>query len=150
VTSRTIRRLRTAPTIGRLLPTYAAYAVLKRIVPLPRLARMAWKPGRPERDPDAERRVIVAVTRMRQWFGRDADCVQASLVLYRELSRLGAEPILAVGFRGHVGGVEGHAWVSVDGHEVFKESEDRPFMAALHFGHGGTVLAGGGPSAHSL
>jgi len=101
---------------------------------------MAWKAGRTTRDPVAERRVIVAVTRMRQWFGRDADCLQASLVLYRELSRLGAEPVLAVGFRGRVGGVEGHAWVSVDGETVFQEPQDQPFMAALHFGHGGVVI----------
>ena len=140
MTSRTRRRLRTGPTIGRLLPAYAAYAILKRIVPLPQLARMAWKDGRTTRDPAAERRVIVAVTRMRQWFGRDADCLQASLVLYRELSRLGAEPVLAVGFRGRVGGVEGHAWVSVDGETVFREPQDQPFMTALHFGHGGVVI----------
>ena len=29
-------RLRTGGTIGRLLPMYATYAVLKRVVPLPR------------------------------------------------------------------------------------------------------------------
>ena len=136
-----IRRARTGRTIGRLLPVYVAYAFLKRIVPLPQLARMAWKSGPVTRDPEAERRAIAAVTRLRQWFGRDADCLQASLVLYRELSRLGAAPILAVGFRGHVGGVEGHAWVSVDGRPIFNESSDEPFMAALHFGTGGAVLA---------
>ena len=115
------------------------------MVPLPQLARLAWKPARRERDPLAERRVIVAVTKIRQWFGRDADCLQASLVLYRELSRLGADPVLAVGFRGQVGGVEGHAWVSVDGHTVFNESQDRPFMAALLFGQGGAVLGSDPP-----
>jgi hypothetical protein len=148
VTSVSIRRVKTGRTIGRLLPVYVAYAVLKRVVPLPQLARMAWKTRVAERDPEAERRVIAAVTRLRQWFGRDADCLQASLVLYRELSRLGAAPVLAVGFRGHVGGVEGHAWVSVDGQAIFDESHDHPFMAALHFGEGGAVLAEDGPRLH--
>ena len=140
MTTRLLRRLRTGPTIGRLLPVYAAYGVLKRLVPLERLARWAWKSGRPSRDPSAERRVVVAVARLRQWFGRDADCLQSSLLLYRELSRLGAEPVMAVGFRRHPGGVEGHAWVSVDGHPVFNDSPDQPFTAALHFGRGGALL----------
>jgi hypothetical protein len=143
VTTVAMRRARTGRTIGRLLPVYVAYSVLKRVVPLPQLARMAWKASALERDPEAERRAIAAVTRLRQWFGRDADCLQASLVLYRELSRLGAGPVLAVGFRGRVGAVEGHAWVSVDGRPIFNESNDEPFMAALHFGAGGAVLAEG-------
>jgi hypothetical protein len=148
VRERLKQRLGTGHTIGRLLPAYAAYAVLKRVVPLPQLARLAWKPPRARRDPEAERRVIAAVSRLRQWFGRDADCLQASLLLYRELSRLGAAPILAVGFRGEVGGVEGHAWVSIDGRNVFAESSDRPFIAALHFGDRGALLADDGTRLH--
>ena len=140
-----LRRLRTGGTIGRLLPMYATYAVLKRVVPLPRLAQNAWQQPRQSRDRAAERHVIAAVTRLRQWIGRDADCLQSSLVLYRELSRLGAEPVLAVGFRRQLDRVEGHAWVSVDGRVLLEAAPEDPFTAALHFGHGGTLMADPGP-----
>jgi len=136
-----LRRLRTGGTIGRLLPMYATYAVLKRVVPLPRLAKRAWQDPRRPRDRAAERHVIAAVGRLRHWIGRDADCLQSSLVLYRELSRLGADPVLAVGFRRHVNRLEGHAWVSVDGRPLLEGTPDDPFSAALHFGHGGALMA---------
>lgn len=136
-----LRRLRTGGTIGRLLPIYATYAVLKRVVPLPRLAKRAWQHPRVPRDLVAERHVIAAVARLRQWIGRDADCLQSSLVLYHELSRLGADPVLAVGFRRELNGVEGHAWVSVDGRPLLEGMPENPFSAALHFGHGGTLMA---------
>jgi hypothetical protein len=136
-----LRRLRTGRTIGRLLPIYATYAVLKRVVPLPRLAKRAWQQPRQPRDRVAERHVIAAVTRLRQWVGRDADCLQSSLLLYRELSRLGADPVLAVGFRRQVNRLEGHAWVSIDGRVLLEAAPEDPFTAALHFGHGGTLMA---------
>ena len=139
-----LRRIRTGGTIGRLLPIYAKYAVLKRVVPLPRLAKRAWQQPRVPRDLVAERQIIAAVGRLRQWVGRDADCLQSSLVLYRELSRLGADPVLAVGFRRQLNGVEGHAWVSVDGRPLLEGMPENPFSAALHFGHGGTLMPGPG------
>lgn len=135
------RRLRTAPTIGRLAPAYATFGLLKHVVPLPRLARWAWKPHRGSRDSDAERRVIVAVARLRRWFGADRDCVQSSLVLYRELSGLGADPLLAVGFRRRDNRVEGHAWVFVDGRAIPEQPQTHPFEPTLHFGQGGVVVS---------
>lgn len=136
-----LRRLRTGWSIGRLLPMYAAYAVLKRVVPLNHLAKRAWQQPGVARDRAAERHVIAAVGRLRQWIGRDADCLQSSLVLYRELSRLGAEPVLAIGFRRQRHGLEGHAWVSVDGHPLLEGMPEDPFIAALHFGHGGRLMS---------
>jgi hypothetical protein len=140
VTTRFYRRLRTAPTIGRLAPAYASFAVLKHLVSLPTLARWAWKRQRGPRDPNAERRVMTAVAQLRTWFGAREDCLQASLVLYRELSALGADPKLAVGFRRHDDRVEGHAWVFVDGRTIPGESYARPFTPAFRFGRGGVLL----------
>ena len=136
-----LRRLRTGRTIGRLLPIYATYAILKRMVPLPRLAKRAWQQPRHPRDRATEQQVVAAIGRLRHWIGHDADCLESSLLLYRELSRLGADPILAVGFRKRVQGVEGHAWVSIDGHPVLESATKPPFSTALHFGHGGTLIA---------
>lgn len=140
MTTRFYRRLRTAPTIGRLAPAYASFAVLKHIVSLPTLARWAWKPQRGPRDPNAERRVITAVAQLRHWFGAQEDCLQSSLVLYRELSALGADPKLTVGFRRHDDRVEGHAWVFVDGRVILGESYAQPFAPAFRFGRGGVLL----------
>ena len=134
------RRLRTVPTIGRLAPAYAAFAVLKHVVPLPTLARWAWQRQRRPRDPSVERRVISAVSRLRHWFGAQEDCLQSSLLLYRELSALGADPQLAVGFRRLENRVEGHAWVFVDGRAIPNESYLEPFVPALHFGRKGAVV----------
>ena len=139
MTTRFFRRLRTAPTIGRLAPAYASFAVLKHIVSLPTLARWAWKHQRRPRDPHAERRVITAVAHLRHWFGAQEGCLQSSLVLYRELSALGADPKLAVGFRRNDDRVEGHAWVFVDGRVIPGELYAQPFVPAFQFGRGGVL-----------
>lgn len=141
MTNRLYRRLRTAPTIGRLAPAYATFAVLKHVVPLPTLARWAWQPQRRQRDQDAERRVIAAIARLRHWFGAQQDCLQSSLLLYRELSALGADPRLSVGFRRLDDRVEGHAWVFVDGRAIPGETYHQPFAPALHFGRGGVLVS---------
>jgi transglutaminase superfamily protein len=139
VTTRFYRRLKTAPTIGRLAPAYASFALLKHIVSLPTLARWAWQRQRGPRNPKTERSVIAAVAHLRHWFGAQEGCLQSSLVLYRELSALGADPKLAVGFRRHDNRVEGHAWVIVDGRVIPGESYAQPFVPAFQFGRGGVL-----------
>jgi Transglutaminase-like superfamily len=142
VTRNLYRRLRTAPTIGRLAPAYATLGVLKHVVSLQQLARWAWHDARNPRDADAERRVMVAVARLRQWFGHDHDCLQSSLLLYRELSRLGANPTLTVGFRRQNDRLEGHAWIFLDGRAIPGGSSEQTFTSALHFGRGGMLVSG--------
>jgi hypothetical protein len=140
--TRSLRRhLRTAPTIGRLAPTYATLGILKHVVSLQQLAKWAWRDARVRRDADAERRIMVAVARLRRWFGRDHDCLQSSLLLYRELSRLGANPTLKVGFRRENDRLEGHAWVLLDGRAIPGESSEHTFISALHFGRGGMLVS---------
>lgn len=137
-----LRRLRRAPTLGRLITAYATLAVLKHFVSLPRLARWAWIERRAQRDNDAEFRMVTAVSFLRRWVGRGDDCLQSSLLLYRELSRLGADPMLVVGFRREGDRVEGHAWVFVDGRTIPNESHARPFASAFQFGRKGTLVIG--------
>ena len=81
------------------------------------------------------------MARLRHWFGAEEDCLQSSLILYRELSALGADPKLAVGFRRLDDRVEGHAWVFVDGRVIPGEIYQQPFAPALHFGRGGVVVS---------
>lgn len=135
------RRIATASTIGRLAPAYAALGVLKHVMPLRRLAPRAWKQQQGPRDPEAERRVIGAVARLRSWFGADEDCLQASLLLYRELSGLGADPTLVLGFRRLNDHIQGHAWVLVDGRIIPDEPDVLFFEPTLHFGRRGAVVS---------
>ncbi|MGH9173142.1 MAG: lasso peptide biosynthesis B2 protein, partial [Vicinamibacterales bacterium] len=134
------RRLSHAPSVGRLVPAYVALGLLKHILPLPVLVRWAWNGRVVERNPEAEQRVVTAVSRLRNWLGNDRDCLQSSILLYRELSRLGADPTLEVGFRRHDERLEGHVWVMVDSRTVPEEVNDRPFVPALRFGRAGAVL----------
>jgi hypothetical protein len=46
---------------------------------------------------------------------RPGNCLERSLVLYRYLSAVGADPQLVVGIRGGEEAVRGHAWVTVRG-----------------------------------
>jgi hypothetical protein len=135
------QRLKAARTIGRLAPAYATFGILKHVVSIKQLARWAWSGRCRDRDPDVERRVVTAVAHLRSWFGRDEDCLQSSLLLYRELSRLGAEPMLTVGFRRQNDHVEGHAWVSVDGHAVANGRQEQLFTTAFQFGPGGALVS---------
>jgi hypothetical protein len=91
----------------------------KRLVPLPVLARAMWRDPRGPRDPRREARDVAAVLTATRWLGmRGRGCFQRSLLLYRLLSRSGANPRLVIGFRRQGNGVEGHAWVKVDGRPI--------------------------------
>ncbi len=133
------RRLGHAATLTRLLPAYAALGVLKHFLPVQELARRAWRTGRGPRNPTRERRVVSAVCRLSRWSGRvDRDCLQRSLLLYRELSRLSADPLLVVGFRRGRRGVLGHAWVLADGRPVAEQAgELAQFDQFVAFGASG-------------
>jgi hypothetical protein len=62
------------------------------------------------------------------------------LLLYRVLSRAGADPTLVVGFHRSNGRICGHAWVTVDGRTVIEpEAELVRFSAAACFGLRGAL-----------
>jgi hypothetical protein len=137
------RQIGTALALLRLFPAYLAFAIFKHALALPRLARLAWRQPRGGTNADRRTRAIARVVRMRQLVPiADGDCLQKSLLLYRELSREGADPVLLVGFRSVDGMVQGHAWVEVDGKAIADDAEDGgPFTPALRFGSGGHIIS---------
>jgi hypothetical protein len=114
-------RWQNAWTIARLCPVYFLVLAQERLRPLGKLA--AWAHRTPtakrERDRSEEARLIACIVRLCRWFGAiDRNCLRRSVLLYRELSRVGAGPTLNIGFRQGSGGLEGHAWVVLDGRAV--------------------------------
>jgi hypothetical protein len=141
-TSVPARRLVTAAGVARLLPSYLAFGALRYLVPLPSLARWAWRSPRvAERDPGREQRIVARVTKLRRVLERArGDCLQSSLVLYRELSKAGANPTLIVGFEPSARGLAGHAWVVTDGVPVADRAESLAGLTpTLAYGRGGVT-----------
>jgi hypothetical protein len=129
--------------IGRLLPAYMLFGLLKHLVPLRLLARWAWcRPGG-WRDRDVEERLHRRVIRLGQLVGLpDRDCLQRSLLLYRALSRAGANPMLVIGFDRMNGRIFGHAWVVVDGRAVLESETDLlRFSPVVAFGRQGVLVS---------
>ena len=107
------------------LVSMAAWAtllpILKRLLPLPKLARLVWTPPRTHRrDLENERRVAALARRLyrSRLVTRDDNCLERSLLTYRFLSRLNADPRLVAGVRRGEEGVLGHVWVTLDGEPV--------------------------------
>jgi hypothetical protein len=142
LTMPSLNRLRNGLLVGRLFPIYVLLGLLKHVVPLGSLVRWAWCPATVPRNRETERRFTVSVVRMSQLRGLpDRDCLQRSLLLYRMLSRAGADPTLVVGFQRSDSRIIGHAWVVVDGRAVIEPDADLVrFSARLHFGSRGTLL----------
>lgn len=128
----------------RLWPVYVAAGVLKHLLPLPMLARWAWRPAVQARDRRQEHRLVACVVKISKTSRAiDRDCFQRSLVLYRELSRSGAGPQLWVGFARSTAGasLNGHAWVIVDGAPLLDEgSALEDCERVVGFGDGGKRL----------
>ena len=140
--ARALRRLKIGSVMGRLLSAYVLLGLLKHVVPLRWLARWAWCPAAGPRDRELERRLAARVLRLSQLVGLpDRDCLQRSLLLYRVLSRAGADPTLVAGFQRVNGRIIGHAWVVVDGCAVIEsEANVLKFLPTLGFGSGGAPL----------
>ena len=127
----------------RMMGWRLSLPALKWAFPLPRLVRLMWWSG--ERDaPSAEHNERIAT--LAQALAGPADrrrldnCLERSLLLYRFLSSAGAEPELVVGFAPGSDLVRGHAWVTLDGREVYGEQNGLDeFHTALRFGHGGAI-----------
>jgi hypothetical protein len=139
--SRLRQRLLTSAALVRLVPMYLALGVLKHFVPLQRLARMTWREPARISSPHEHQQAVARVAKVRRLFGRfDDDCLQTSLVLFSELSHLGADPTLAIGFRRSDGRVAGHAWVTVNGDPVGDTRQpSAEFTLACRFGRLGSV-----------
>lgn len=150
-------RVSTAWALLRLAGPYLLFGLARHAVPLPRLARWAWRrptSGQP-RNVMAERIAIARVVKLRRLTLADrGDCVAGSLVLYRVLSRSGADPKLVMGLRRGTATIEGHAWVTVDGMVAGEEPERvSPFSVVLMLGSEGRIetpsVGGPAPTARA-
>jgi hypothetical protein len=100
-----------------MLPWVLLLPALKRLLPLPRLARLMWAAPAASRRADADDVLALAgmLTHYRPLPSR-GNCLERSLLAYRYLARAGLEPSLIVGVAGSDGGgLAGHAWVELAG-----------------------------------
>jgi hypothetical protein len=129
--------------LGAAIITWAlVLRPLKYIVPLPVLIRaLRRKPQATSRNLRKERQVVAFA----RWASRvtafpsRGNCLERSLIAYRYLTALGANPTLVVGFGiGPNRDVRGHAWVVVDGQPV-DDSDDAlaGFEETMAFGPDG-------------
>lgn len=128
--------------MARLYPLFVALTIAKHLLPISTLARWSWRRSRrASRDRVAEQRLVSTVLRLGGWAGDpERDCLQRSLLLYRELSYAGADPRLIVGFRRGDGRLEGHAWVETDDSPVAETpARDHGFETTLSFGRDGVI-----------
>ena len=106
----------------RMLAWRLALPVLKRLVPLPRLVRLAA--GRRGTSRFTPAQVVSASHRLfRERAPSSGDCLERSLLTYRFLLQAGAEPQLVCGVGRAGEDVVGHAWVVVGGAPVDEEPE---------------------------
>ena len=135
-------RLRTVLDGFHIVPAYVLLGLLKHLVPLRWLAKWTWCETTGPRDRLAERRLTANVLRLSKLLRiADRDCLQRSLLLYRLLSAVGADPELVVGLREQDGKIIGHAWVLVDDMSIVEpESDLVRFSPVLRFGARGALL----------
>jgi hypothetical protein len=140
---RLIARPEDALVVARIVPWALVLPVLKYLIPLPALARLMWaRPVSNRRDRDRERRVVSLVRAFyrSRALGRDENCLERSLLTYRSLSRLGADPRLVAGLGRKSSRLVGHAWVTVDGEPVGEPAAASEDLArVVVFGPGGAT-----------
>ncbi|MGH3050965.1 MAG: lasso peptide biosynthesis B2 protein, partial [Gaiellaceae bacterium] len=115
------RRLTTIWLAARMMAWSFALPVLKRMVPLPKLARLMSASRSVARDTIRERQAIVWARRVDRLRPRRfrGNCLERSLLAYRFLGMTGSNPRLVVGFESGARGIAGHAWVVVDGTPLY-------------------------------
>jgi Transglutaminase-like superfamily len=116
--------------------------LLKHVVALPRLAALMWRKsaGAPSNE-DVERvvRLSAAVARVRPLPGAN-NCLDRSLIAYRYLSALNADPRLVVAVRTADPKGFGHVWVTVNGTPVLQEDLSM-FTPVLELGRRGRPIS---------
>ena len=95
--------------------------LMKHALPLERLVGLMSSPRDVPRDPARE--ALAARAASRFWRSHERPCLERSLVLYRQLGRLGARPELIVGVARDEHAFSGHAWVVVDGAAVLERGD---------------------------
>lgn len=126
---------------ARMFAWSLALPMLKRTVPLPRLAHLLAVRESVPRDPIAEQQAIVwarRIDRLRPHRFRN-NCLDRSMLAYRFLGMAGSEPRLVVGFESGANGIAGHAWVVVDGEPLYEDAAGARFSEIVAFERDGTM-----------
>lgn len=100
----------------------AAFELLRRFVSLPTLVSHIASPRPRPTAVDVDEAVRVVKGVLHRLYRRDY-CLPQSLVLCRILSRTGHQPRLMMGVRRSGPGLDGHAWVVLDG-QALAERDD--------------------------
>ena len=116
--------------LTRMTGWAAVLPLLKFALPLPRLVQLMSNARSHRRRPTRERRVSELAQLL---YGASRprftdNCLERSLVTYRYLGRIGAEPTLIVAVAKDGDDVTGHVWVTVDGNPV----QDAPDFLAQY------------------
>jgi len=126
--------------------------LLKRVMPLRSLVKLMWLDGRVQRSADREAAIAelsARLTRLRPSF--HANCLERSLLAYRYLAEVNADPRLVIAVSAREDGVVGHAWVTVDDRPVHDWDVDvAEFAPIAEFGTGGLVAKAGRESTLHL
>jgi hypothetical protein len=111
----------------------AVLRLLKHVVPMPTLVRLAQRAPRAGAERLRDEVETYLGTKGRFPFRPPANCLERSLGAYRLLCEAGADPELVVGVKRSDGRVDGHVWVSVDGHAVGEERDLETFTTIVTF-----------------
>ncbi len=113
----------------RMLGWALVLPLLTRRVPLDRLVSVmcmgAGRRGTPGAAVTAAD--VAGIARWAHRFARGArgdNCLQRSLLVYRQLAAIGVEPVLRIGARPGGERLEGHVWVTVEDVPVHDQPED--------------------------
>ncbi len=133
-----------------------ALRVLKHVVPLPTLARLAMPTaGAQARHAPAREKVVTLArwsARAVRWSGT-GPCLERALVTQRYLASAGYAPVLVIGVapgEAAAGVSSGHAWVTLDGVPV-EPADDalERFVPIASFAHDGTIVDDAGRSGQA-
>jgi hypothetical protein len=126
-----VRRPADAWIAGRAVTWMVALPVLKRLLPLPTLVKLMWSTTQRPHGQPPER--VASITARVGRLSR-GNCLDRSLIIYRLLSRGGADPTLVIGF-GRQADVIGHTWITLGGRPLLEDSESlSPYTAFVAFG----------------
>lgn len=122
---------------AELLAWRVSLPFAKRALTVQTLARIMWAGSRSAQKPDVER-IAGFLGQGGRWLV-SGNCVERSLVLYRLLSRAGADPALVLGMRPGTARAAGHAWVEVGGRPL-ADVETASYHRLMAIGAAGQLI----------
>ena len=121
---------------ARMAPWVLLLPALKRLLPLPRLARLMWIDPRSSRPSQAQDVFALSgsLTRLLR-IRSSSNCLERSLLAYRYLAAAGCDPELVIGVaRPNDAEIQGHAWIELRGRPVREPDDVDRFIRVVGFG----------------